>query len=68
MHTFAAAFDVNPEDNPLIIGIAREDPRRISGCKIPEENIAVARAAGLFHGHDFEHRSDPMHFPGATGY
>jgi hypothetical protein len=25
-------------------------------------------AAGLFHGRDFERRSEPMHFQGATGY
>jgi hypothetical protein len=24
MHTFAAALDVNPEENPLIVGIVRE--------------------------------------------
>jgi hypothetical protein len=68
LHTFAAAFDVNPEDNPLVIGIVREDPRRISGCRIPEAHIAVAKAAGLFHGRDFERRSDPMHLQGPTGY
>src|SRR4051794_23447599 len=54
--------------------IPRAARRLLLGCggcqETPpaEAHIGVAKAAGLLHGRDFEHRSDPMHLQGATGY
>ena len=68
VHTWGAAFDLNPEDNQLIVGIDVDDQRRRTDRTIPDSWVAVAKADGLTWGGDFVHRFDPMHFQAASGY
>lgn len=67
-HTWGIAFDLNADDNPLILNIDPDDPRRLTHLTIPQLWIADARAEGWFWGGDFHHRFDPQHFQLATGY
>jgi hypothetical protein len=67
-HTWAIAFDLNADDNPLITNIQPDDPRRFTARTIPDAWIADARAEGWFWGGDFHNRFDPMHFQLAVGY
>lgn len=67
MHTFAIAWDVNADTNPMIVDIDIDDPRRQTAKDIPDAWIADAKAEGLFYGGEFRHRFDPQHFQLATG-
>lgn len=69
MHTFGIAFDINADQNPLIIGCPEGDPRRLDprASDIPLGWIALWEQAGFFWGGRFSQRFDPQHFQLATG-
>lgn len=69
IHTFGAAIDLNPDQNPLIIP-KPYNPAPVRGVDfdIPEAWINAFRAQGFFWGGDFQRRFDAMHFQMATGY
>jgi hypothetical protein len=58
----AAGFDVVIETEGY--GSAVQFDALSERVAVEMTNIAVAKAAALFHGRDFERRSDPMHFQG----
>jgi hypothetical protein len=66
-HTWAIAFDLNADDNPLIIGIQPDDPRRKTAKTIPDAWISDALEIGWFWGGTFRNRFDPQHFQMASG-
>ena len=58
MHDWAAAIDMNAADNPMVSDPApAQRPGKWSG-----QFIAIMKAAGIFFGGEFIHRSDPMHW------
>lgn len=67
-HSWAIAWDVNADTNPLITNIEIDDARRQTAKDIPDAWIADAQAEGFFWGGSFSHRFDPQHFQLARGY
>jgi hypothetical protein len=70
IHTFGAAVDINPDQNPLITNCPPSDPRRAApGARdVPDTWIDCFRAQGFVWGGDFATRFDAMHFQLASGY
>jgi hypothetical protein len=60
LHTYAIAFDLNPDDNPM------QQPGEKVKTTIPLAWIAAAKALGWTWGGEFS-RPDPMHFQWASG-
>lgn len=70
IHCFGAAVDLDPDDNPLIVGCGPRDPRRFDPKRrtIPDAVVDAFADEGWFWGGNFSSRFDPMHFQWATGY
>lgn len=68
-HSWAIAFDLNADQNPLITGLSGPaDPRRYQWGDIPLAWAQDAIAEGWFWGRDFQTRCDGQHFQLASGY
>lgn len=65
LHSFGVAFDLDDEENPMIIPPPAF--RYDNGLyKLPDAVIAVFKIEGFMWGGTFLHRFDPMHFQLAT--
>ncbi len=61
LHAWAAACDFNAKTNPMIPNAETLTPQQRLGSWT-QDFVDTMKAAGIFFGGDFHHRSDPMHF------
>lgn len=67
VHSWAAAFDLNPDQNPALRIKSAADLAK-KKCDIPAAWVHIFKSIGFVWGGNFSSFYDPMHFQFCSGY